>query len=525
MAYELKQELKLTQSLMMTPQLQLAIKLLQLSRLELSEMVKLELETNPVIEAANDSEHEAESSPEIDPEKPEIDWEMTDGDGRAIPTETESEKPETDWETTDSDGNVIPTETEPEKPEIDWQAYLEQDRSHSGGVDFSVRDDEDDPVSNIPSTTRGLGDHLLRQLNISGLDADDLRLGEFIIGNIAEDGYLRYVDAEGLRDAEVEARTLSEMSQQTGAESVAIEAVLKAIQRFDPIGAGARTLRECLLTQAMEMPVRDTVVEEIISSNLDALARKNLKSIAKQLGITVEEVANAARVINKRLNPSPGAGFGAGDERQIVPDVYIHKVGDEYVITLNDDGMPKLKISSYYRRLMSAKAGNMNAEAKGYIQEKLRSAAWFIKSVHQRQRTIYRVVECIVRFQKEFLDKGLQFLKPLVLKDVAIELGVHESTVSRVTSNKYVHTPRGIFELKYFFSTSFSQTDGSDVTAEYIKSRLSEIIKSEDAKNPLSDMEIVARLKLSGIVLARRTAAKYRESLGVLPSSRRKSAY
>ena len=159
-------------------------------------MVKLELETNPVIEAANDSEHEAESSPEIDPEKPEIDWEMTDGDGRAIPTETESEKPETDWETTDSDGNVIPTETEPEKPEIDWQAYLEQDRSHSGGVDFSVRDDEDDPVSNIPSTTRGLGDHLLRQLNISGLDADDLRLGEFIIGNIAEDGYLRYVDAE-----------------------------------------------------------------------------------------------------------------------------------------------------------------------------------------------------------------------------------------------------------------------------------------------------------------------------------------
>ena len=198
MAYELKQELKLTQSLMMTPQLQLAIKLLQLSRLELSEMVKLELETNPVIEAANDSEHEAESSPEIDPEKPEIDWEMTDETVERYQPRRSLKNRRPIGETTDSDGNVIPTETEPEKPEIDWQAYLEQDRSHSGGVDFSVRDDEDDPVSNIPSTTRGLGDHLLRQLNISGLDADDLRLGEFIIGNIAEDGYLRYVDAEGL---------------------------------------------------------------------------------------------------------------------------------------------------------------------------------------------------------------------------------------------------------------------------------------------------------------------------------------
>lgn len=479
MAYELKQELKLTQSLVMTPQLQLAIKLLQLSRLELSEMVRQEVETNPVIEAINESEHEAEPSPE----------------------------------------------KEPEKPEIDWQAYLEQDRGYAGGVDFSVRDDEDDPVSNIPSATRCLADHLVRQLNISGLDADDLRLGEFIIGNIADDGYLRYVDADGLNCDEVEAVTLSELSRQTGVGPERVEAVLKAIQRFDPVGAGARTLRECLLVQAMEMPVRDTVVEEIISSHLDALARKNLKSIAKQLGVSVDEVAQAARVINKCLNPSPGAGFGAGDERQIVPDVYVHKVGDEYVIMLNDDGMPKLKISTYYRQLMSAKGGNMNAEAKGYIQDKLRSAAWFIKSVHQRQRTIYRVVECIVKFQKEFLDKGLQFLKPLVLKDVAIELGVHESTVSRVTSNKYVHTPRGIFELKYFFSTSLSQIDGSDVTAEYIKSRLGEIIKAEDAKNPLSDMEIVERLKRSGIVLARRTAAKYRESLGVLSSSRRKTAY
>ncbi|MBI5235806.1 MAG: RNA polymerase factor sigma-54 [Deltaproteobacteria bacterium] len=501
MAYELKQELKLTQSLMMTPQLQLAIKLLQLSRLELSEAVRLELETNPVLETANDS----------DTAEPSAEGEETDSESLDVHD--------------DSDTAEQASEREPEKLDVDWQTYLEQDRSSAGGVDFSVRDEEDDPVSNIPSTARGLADHLVRQLNISGLDADDTRLGEFIIGNIGEDGYLRYVDAEGLSDAEVEARTLSEMACATGAATEAIEAVLKVVQRFDPIGVGARTLRECLLTQAMELPVRDTVAEEIISSHLDALARKNLKSIAKQLGITVEEVAQAARVINKRLNPSPGAGFGAGDERQITPDVYIHKVGDEYVITLNDDGMPKLKISSYYKRLISAGGGGIEAEAKGYIQERLRSAAWFIKSVHQRQRTIYRVVECIVRFQKEFLDKGLQFLRPLVLRDVAMEIGVHESTVSRVTSNKYVHTPRGIFELKYFFSASCSMTDGSDVTAEYIKSRLGEIIKAEDAKNPLSDMEIVARLKLSGIVLARRTAAKYRESLGVLPSSRRKNAY
>jgi RNA polymerase sigma-54 factor len=241
--------------------------------------------------------------------------------------------------------------------------------------------------------------------------------------------------------------------------------------------------------------------------------------------VPLEEIYEAVKTINKCLSPTPGSGFGTDDSRVFIPDVYIHKVGDEYVISLNEDGLPKLKISSYYRQVLKDSATMPDASARNYIQDKFRSALWLIKSVHQRQRTIYRVVECIVKFQKEFLDKGLKYLKPLVLKNVAEEIGVHESTVSRVTSNKYVQTPRGIFELKYFFSTGMSASDGSDVAVEYIKEKLRNIIKSEDARNPLSDKQIVEILRESGIVVARRTAAKYREALGFLSSSRRKVHY
>jgi RNA polymerase sigma-54 factor len=272
------------------------------------------------------------------------------------------------------------------------------------------------------------------------------------------------------------------------------------------------------------MPVRDTVVEEIISDHLERLAGKNYKGIARKLGISVEEVYDAARTINRCLNPTPGAGFGSEEPRTIIPDIFINKVGDEYIISLNEDGMPKLKVNRYYREMMR-KDAHVSQQAKVYLQDKFKSALWLIKSVHQRQRTIYKVVECIVRFQKGFLDKGLKYLVPLVLRDVAEETGVHESTVSRVTTNKYVQTPRGIFELKYFFSNGLCRLDGSDVTVEYIKEKVKAIIESEDARNPLSDQRIVCLLRESGITLARRTATKYRESLGFLSSNRRKAHF
>jgi RNA polymerase sigma-54 factor len=483
MGYELKQELKLTQSLVMTPQLQLAIKLLQLSRLELEELVREEVQANPVLEDLAES---------------------------AVP-----------------DAQRVEPVKEPEKPEMDWQAYLEERNDfRPGGIDFNQKEEDEDFMGNISSSGATLHDHLLWQLRMNSFSEEEVDVGEFIIGNIAEDGYLRIVDGDSLSYDEAEKAALSEISSMTGAPPELVSRVLSAIQSFDPIGAGSRNLRECLLVQARSLPVRDTVVEEIIANHLEKLGRKNYKAIARSLGVTVEDIYEAVKIISKSLNPTPGSGFGSDSARSIVPDIYIHKVGDEYLISLNEDGMPKLKISPYYRELLKANGnGKVNDQAKGYIQDKLRSAVWLIKSVHQRQRTIYRVVECLVKFQREFLDRGLKYLKPLVLKDIAEEIGVHESTVSRVTSNKYVQTPRGLFELKYFFSTAMSNDDGSDVTVEYIKEKIRNIIRDEDAKNPLSDKEIVEILKESGISVARRTATKYREAIGVLSSSRRKVHY
>lgn len=478
MAYEQRLDLKLTQSLVMTPQLQLAIKLLQLSMLELVEVVREEVQTNPVLEDTVEADGEIEARQEP------------------------------------------PVESQP--AEIDWQAYLEENQEfRTRGVDFNERED-DDFMGNISASGGSLNEHLVWQLQMLGLQGLEASVGEFIVGNIAQDGYLRIIDASGMSDAEAEGASLNEISVHTGADTGLVARVLGHVQQFDPTGVGARSLRECLLLQARSLPVRDTVVEEIIAHHLDNLARKNFKAIAKGLGITVEDVAEAARSINRCLNPTPGAGFGADDSRAIVPDIFIQKVGDDYVILLNEDGLPKLKISSYYRELLKNGAAD---EAKGYIQEKLKSAVWLIKSVHQRQRTIYKVVECIVKFQREFLDNGLRFLKPLVLKDIAEQIGMHESTVSRVTSNKYVQTPRGLFELKYFFSTGMSNEDGSDTTVEYIKEKVRDIIKSEDTKNPLSDKRISELLKESGIVVARRTATKYREALGFQSSNRRKTHF
>lgn len=480
MALELKQQLKLSQSLVMTPQLQLAIKLLQLSRLELVELVSEEIEINPVLDDTVEA-----------------------GTNEGVRVEEEKQKP----------------------TEIDWQAYLEEQSDYGARrINFADRPDDEDFIGNLPDAHEGLGKHLLWQLSVSGLCEEEARLGEFIIGNISEDGYLRLLDRGSMAPVEYEAAVLDEIVRLTGVSPETATKVLGTVQQLDPVGVCARTVRECLLTQALLWPVRDTVVEEIISVHLEKLASRNYKGIARALGITFKEVCEAAATINKCLNPTPGAGFGIDSARTVIPDIFVNKVEDEYIVSLNDDGMPKLKLNKLYRNMLKAN-GTVSDTAKEYLQERLKSALWLIKSVHQRQRTIFKVMESIVSFQRDFLDFGLKHLKPLILKDVAEAIGVHESTVSRVTTNKYVQTPRGIFELKYFFSNAISNGEGTDVTAEYIRNKIKKIIESENSKKPYSDQQIVAELKESGVVLARRTATKYREALGFQSSSRRKVVY
>ncbi len=283
--------------------------------------------------------------------------------------------------------------------------------------------------------------------------------------------------------------------------------MLKKVQEFDPIGVGARSLAECLLIQARHIGADDDLVVEIIKRHLANLEKKNYQAIARDLGQPLEEIYEAAKVI-KEFDPKPGRQYTSDEPNYITPDVYVHKVGDKYFVVANDDGLPKLKISDFYRSALTG-----GPKARDYIQDKLRTAQWLIRSIQQRQRTIIRVTESILKFQREFFDKGIAHLKPLILRDVAEDIGMHESTVSRVTTNKYVHTPQGIYELKFFFNSGISRTDGEDLASEAVKPKIKQIIGSESPKNPHSDQQIVELLKDQNIDIARRTVAKYREQL------------
>ena len=426
------------------------------------------------------------------------------------------------------------------KPEQEWQEYLEVHDPYMGKrLDFSEAS-EDGFFEKAPSNGITLKDHLMLQLQYLPLGERDKKIAEFVIGNIDEHGFLRVMERGDMSDEAFIDATVNELSALIGVSARDVTAAIAEVQGFDPPGVGARTSKECLLIQARQFAEvcpelaegpalsgaegNNPLVEGIISGHLENLAKKNYKAIAKDLGRPVEAVVEAANFITGRLNPVPGAGFGTEEARVVVPDLFIQKIGDEYAVFLNDDGLPKLNISPYYKKMLFSK-GTVEGDAKGYIQERLRAAVWLIKSVHQRQRTLKKVAESILRFQREFFDSGLKYLKPIILKDVAQDIEMHESTVSRVTTNKYAHTPRGIFELKYFFSTGMSQSDGSHTTAEYIKERLRRVIEGEDSENPLSDQQIAEKLKEARIILARRTVAKYREELGFLSSSARKSHY
>ncbi len=496
---ELKQSLSLKQTLqlVMTPQLQQAIKLLQLSRLELSELVHDEMLENPVLE-----EHQEEDDGEQKPASVQEQEELTD---------------ERIAERIDRSDRVEEVKGSEGFNEIDWDRYLENyNFSQSTGAG-RVRPSSDDLPSfeNVLTKKTSLADHLVWQLRLSSLDLRDQNIGVEIILNLNDEGYLVPDDED--RVAGLSAVKSIAADMQVSAEDV--ERVLKVIQTFDPVGVAARDLRESLLTQAQYLEIENGLVYAIIEAHLPQVERKNYQAIARALRVSLEEVLEAVKIISG-FEPKPGRLYTAEEPQYITPDIYVYRMGDEYVIVLNEDGLPKLKISNYYRRAFQE--ASRGGETRSYIQDKLRSAVWLIRSIHQRQRTIYRVTESIVKFQREFFDKGIAYLKPLVLRDVASDLGLHESTVSRVTTNKYVHTPQGIYELKFFFNSSISRMVGEDVASEAVKEKIRQIVTGESSVKPLSDRQIVDMLREQNIDIARRTVAKYREMLGILPSNKRK---
>lgn len=490
---ETRLELKLSQKLIMTPQLQQAIKLLQLSRLELVQAVAQELMENPVLD-------------EIPADAPEE------------PTEGEGEGGKEGEEFVQGQGEQATLETKPPeqgaeelKSDLEaggtWDEYL---TDMHDGRDYGYPENEDKELPTYDQTltkSQTLGDYLLWQLRLSTSDPSLLAGGEWIVGNIDDDGYLR--------------ASSDEIARQSGIPQADIERSLEHIQGFDPLGVGARTLQECLLIQIRSLDLGGTLAEKIVQHHLTDLESRKYQAIAKALNVTTNDVMEASKVIIHDLEPKPGRPYQEPDTHYVVPDVYVVKVEDHYVIQLNDEGMPRVRINPYYRKLLSRK-DVIDKDTREYIEERLRSAQWLVKGMEQRNKTVYKVTESIVKFQTDFLDNGISNLKPMVLRDVAEDIGMHESTISRVTTSKFMHTPQGIFPMKYFFTTGFASQGGDEISSLTVKDSIQKMIKEENPAAPLKDQQIVELLRARGVVIARRTVAKYREELRIPPTSVRK---
>lgn len=482
MAMQLKTSLKLSQQLRMTPQLQQAIKLLQLSRLELEGAIRKELDENPVLEEFADT---------MDDE----------------PIKTETEKAENAPESQEAVAASDPRQQE----EFEWENYL--DTSYKPPQGSAGGSEEIMNYENLISTTTSLHDHLMWQLGLGGFNEEEQAILAILISYVDDDGYVKTPLEEIAQEEEVPLQDVVEM--------------LPFLQEFDPAGVGARDLKECLLIQAKHIEEDTNDLVKLINEHIKDLEKKNYGGIAKAMNIPMEDVIEMCKIIYS-MDPKPGRAYMPQDTQFVTPDVYVYKVGDEYMVALNEDGLPRLRISNLYKNILKGDkpASEGGGEtAQNYIQDKLRSAVWLIKSIHQRQRTIYKVTESIVKHQQDFFEKGPGFIKPMILRDIANDIGMHESTVSRVTTNKYVHTPRGIFELKYFFNSGISKTDGDSLASESVKLKIKNLVEDEDVRNPLSDQKIVELLKKDGIQIARRTVAKYRDMLKILPSSKRKKIF
>jgi len=507
MGLKISQNLRLSQQLVMTPQLQQAIKLLQLNRMELMEVINQELVENPILEEMGDS------GENIDGESSQTETEGFTEDGGLDPEAQQTRDEEAFLKPGPQEEQLVSHADTASGDDINWDNYIEEFNSNSSSAP-STREmgGEDLPsFENVLTKTTTLEEHLNWQLSMVNLTDTEKKLGALIIGNLNDEGYL--------------IASLEDLAKEAEMELEDAEEVLKIIKNFDPVGVGSRDLRECLLLQCQFLTPRQPLVEKIVSDHLHDLEKRNYAPISKALGVSQKQVLDATRIIQE-LEPKPGRNFQSTDTQYITPDIYVYKVGDEYVISLNEDGLPKLKISPYYKSVLQSAKSVENKDGKvtkDYVQDKLRSAVWLIRSIHNRQKTIYKVTEAIVKRQHDFFDKGVQMLKPMILKDIANDIGMHESTISRVTTNKFVHTPVGIFELKYFFNSSISASDGTDsLASEAVKEKIRHLVSKEDPKSPLSDQKIVELLTKDNIDIARRTVAKYRDVLGILSSSKRK---
>ena len=561
---QMKMQMKMSQQLIMTPQLQQAIKLLQLSRTELEELIEQTLIENPVLEEGID-----------------MDTFPNKTDDSAETAET-AESPEVVADTEDFETARENEQENNDQDEIDWQQYIEQVEQFGGYQErrYNIAsDDEDSPsIEATAAQTESLADHLVWQLDMQELSPLEYRTGAYLIGNIDDDGFLvtsvrellesqrdlydqinqSYKKGELAELPEIDADLL-DLRFQTGKttqkkknkkEDIAdfeqyeeipeeepkrpevsaaacsfVEYVLGIIQQFNPNGVGARSLQECLLIQLDILGESENLCSRIVKHDMPLLESKDLKKIARRQKQDLEQVIESYRLIMS-LEPKPGREFIPNPSHHyIIPDVYIYQKDNEYKVALNSAGMPRLRINNYYKDLSNTMEDD-GSLTKDYILEKVKAGQWLLKSIEQRQKTIYRVTKSILRFQKKFFQHGINFLRPLVLKDVAEDIDVHESTVSRITTNKYVHTPQGIFELKYFFTSGIDQGRGDAVSSKRIKDMIMQMVQKEDLKSPYTDLQIADILeRQSGIKVARRTVAKYREALNILPSNKRKQLF
>jgi RNA polymerase sigma-54 factor len=484
MALEQKLHLKLSQKLIMTPSLQQAIKLLQLSKLELQEVLNQELLENPLLE---ETAEEAKSEEQQAEETAEAKSETEEAPKVEV---TEKEKDSFD--------------------EIDYDAYFQDYIEYGYNPRGMGEEHEEFPIENTLTRPPNLSDHLTWQLSMSDASPRTKEVANFIIGNIDEDGYLRANTEEIINSGPFTAEE--------------VEKAIRAVQCLDPIGVGARDLRECLLLQLEFLEIDAPLVEVIIRDHWDEFMQRKFVPLAKILGIDMKSLEGLVEII-KHLDPKPGRKYSSERAIYVEPDVYVHKVSDEYIIVLNEDGMPKLRINGSYRSMLNSMDNKSDGETVNYIKDKIRSAVWLIKSLDQRQRTIYKVAESIVKHQREFLERGIDFLRPLVLRDVADDIQMHESTVSRVVSNKYMHTPRGLFLMKYFFHSGIDSDTGEDISSLTVKKKIQSYIDNEDPRKPLSDSKIMKILNDEGINIARRTVAKYRDELNIPSSTDRKQIF
>ena len=495
---------RLTQSLVLAPQLQQSLALLQAPSLELKALVEQELQQNPVLEEVPEQELDTR-------EKSSENMEASGSDEAETPTVTDLAEPPEDVKFDAAAERVANEPVDDFQAEFEKLVQMDQDwRDHfsqTNTVNRSSAEDEEkrEFMFNSITVEASLAQHLMAQVRDTDLSDEDRGIAELLIGNVDDYGFLM--------------ATVEELAASTNLPAEKILQVLKVVQSFEPVGVGARDLRECLMLQLERAGKDGTLEYRIIRDHMEALGKRRIPEIARGTGQSVEDVQAALARIS-RLEPRPGRAFLPVVEQYVAPEVFVVKNGDEFTVTTNDEQIPHLRISNVYKDLMSA--GENNAEVKNYIREKIRAGKFLIKSLHLRQATIGNIGREIVKRQREFMEKGVAHLKPMTMAQVAEVVGVHETTVSRAVSGKYIQTPQGVFELKYFFTAGLQNAHGDDVSNTSVKDMIADIFKNENAAKPLSDQEVVKMLTAKGINIARRTVAKYRDELGILPSNLRR---